>query len=500
MVSHASGIICANFGYARGPWPPCRKAWHDTCYTIREGDQFPTALKSRYETDDADEEEDLGMEPLPQDLEDQSKEFVRARAGDHLMCPFQCDLCHFRNMTGCDPNESLASDFVTMRAIRRAVLDSFWARRSSTVAGNLLEARRHVRLCADMGAEKPYARSLPRGPFPLQDEWGMLAACAMLNRSLDSGRNSVTVQYGTVRRQRAFLTNYAHTTPRGMAQATLASTKERQFFSASPTYSLFFTRFDLGMHDRMGDVVLRDKALTIDVLTAFLSILEETYQAEGDDGKDRFQLAVIGCVVATGFSAAIRGEELGLCLLKESAEASDQGWMRRKLSHTALVLQGHFKGELGTKRHHFVLANVSKTGVLANKRWMTRLLKQYYVVHRVVQKGPLFRASPEDTRPISIGELDVWFHRFLKEVQERYPDLIGERVDVEREYSIRRSLRRGSTTHARNQGIPDSVVEANNRWRKKAKARNKEASLSMVETYTDATASLPLLLRYSASL
>jgi hypothetical protein len=42
----------------------------------------------------------------------------------------------------------------------------------------------------------------------------------------------------------------------------------------------------------------------------------------------------------------------------------------------------------------------------------------------------------------------------------------GASVCVEDDYSVRQSLRRGSTTQAQNQGIPEIVVEANQRWRK----------------------------------
>jgi hypothetical protein len=29
--------------------------------------------------------------------------FIEARAGDHIICPFQCELCHIRNIKGRDP-------------------------------------------------------------------------------------------------------------------------------------------------------------------------------------------------------------------------------------------------------------------------------------------------------------------------------------------------------------------------------------------------------------
>ena len=59
--------------------------------------------------------------------------FVTAREGDHLLCPFQCDVCHFINMKDREPNMENAQDVFTMRCIRRANLDAFWSRRPGTV-------------------------------------------------------------------------------------------------------------------------------------------------------------------------------------------------------------------------------------------------------------------------------------------------------------------------------------------------------------------------------
>jgi hypothetical protein len=36
--------------------------------------------------------------------------FKSGRNGDHLLCPFQCDLCHFRNIQGRDPVPGLVKD------------------------------------------------------------------------------------------------------------------------------------------------------------------------------------------------------------------------------------------------------------------------------------------------------------------------------------------------------------------------------------------------------
>ena len=41
--------------------------------------------------------------PLP---EKESSRFFKARPGDMLMVPFQCDICHFRNMLGRKPEDT----------------------------------------------------------------------------------------------------------------------------------------------------------------------------------------------------------------------------------------------------------------------------------------------------------------------------------------------------------------------------------------------------------
>ena len=46
------------------------------------------------------------------------------------------------------------------------------------------------------------------------------------------------------------------------------------------------------------------------------------------------------------------------------------------------------------------------------------------------RKGPLL--ANDQGKPMSIGKLDVYFHGLLREVQQRYPKVIEESVDVEK--------------------------------------------------------------------
>jgi len=61
-------------------------------------------------------------------------------------------------------------------------------------------------------------------------------------------------------------------------------------------------------------------------------------------------------------------------------------------------------------------------------------------------------------------------------------------------------LKRGATSQARNQDIPVDVIEANNRWGKKERARGATPHMSLLERYADARAAIPLMIRFSAGL
>ena len=60
-------------------------------------------------------------------LESDKGRHMSARNGDHLMIPFKCELCHYRNLKKMDPVGD-KEDVTLLRAIRRANLDAFWSR------------------------------------------------------------------------------------------------------------------------------------------------------------------------------------------------------------------------------------------------------------------------------------------------------------------------------------------------------------------------------------
>ena len=62
-------------------------------------------------------------------------------------------------------------------------------------------------------------------------------------------------------------------------------------------------------------------------------------------------------------------------------------------------------------------------------------------------------------------------------------------------YSINRSFRHGSSTHAQNKKIPESVINAQNRRRKIKQAKGSKQKFSMIEKQL-----VPLLIQYLSML
>ena len=141
------------------------------------------------------------------------------------------------------------------------------------------------------------------------------------------------------------------------------------------------------------------------------------------------------------------------------------------------------------------LAGETRSG-LKPRLWVGRAISE--LANKGVTRGPLFRTP--NGQPIRAGSMEPIFFARLEEVQEMRPDLIPEQVDVTDVYGVSRSFRRGSTTEAGNRGVPATVIELNNRWRKTERSGMSQASLGMREHYTDISLALPQLLKYSKAL
>jgi hypothetical protein len=171
-LAGVDGIFCTNFSSRRGVFAPCEAVWCPGCFEPRG---FKPFLVKQQVDEDGEEWIESGG----------ATRFLVARQSDYLMAPFQCDLCHFRNVLGRNPDLCKPEDREILEYIRRATLDAFWARETSTVRNNAANARRILRTIGRLGLPPLLP---PMGRFPLRDDMGMGGAIVVLDRSLDSGK------------------------------------------------------------------------------------------------------------------------------------------------------------------------------------------------------------------------------------------------------------------------------------------------------------------------
>ena len=134
------GIFCANFYWSVGNFRPCQQMWCGECYIIGTTHLFHVASPVIHGGQEGNEKETLETRERLQGLWKgkvrDPLDFLRARDGEHLMTPFECDLCIFRKLRKVEPSLDNSQDELLMTCIRRINLDAFRARASNTVNQN----------------------------------------------------------------------------------------------------------------------------------------------------------------------------------------------------------------------------------------------------------------------------------------------------------------------------------------------------------------------------
>lgn len=407
-----------------------------------------------------------------------------------FMAPFQCDLCHFRNIMKRDPWRTDPKDLEILEFIRRASLDAMWARESSTVQNNfrlLVKAEKSVQ---ELGI--PFlVPSL--GPFPLEDVWGMKAAIAVLIRSLDKGAYERFVQWDTFRKTRSAITNAHQASVQGLKDVMGAYEKERCWVSQVPTHGFWFTRFMEGLHRRVGEVVKQDWPIPVEVVKYIDDKLEELW-SQLLTAADRKRIAEMGVWFVVGFCTGLRGEEMLMIELAGTAS---------RLRFLVDVTEPHFELRVRGRTKSSRLANsvfsmpcvaVTSHTKLKPGRWIRRLVE---VVHQSGRtSGRLFERRFEVPRLV---EFEDDFFGFLELVQKE-TNLIDKNLDLRKEAGILRTLRRGVTSHATNCQVDPNLIHAINRWRAETKEGARKSSLRMIDRYTELGTLKPTYLRFSKAL
>ena len=414
------------------------------------------------------------------------------RSGDHLITPFQCGICHFRNIQKRDPIADDPCDRLLMKNIRRATMDALWSREPATVYANMREVKKLASAAEAMGLGHDL---LPRfGPNIVKDIDGVRVACMMLERSRGKGKHAATVQFGTARKSRSAYSNLFGASVDRSSLTSMSNGQKKMIVTSCETSGVWFEKFALGCHKRMGDVVKPDQALSMDELHLLIAFFEKEF-GDALTLKRRTSVLLSALFVIIGFMGGLRGEEVVMFSYEGLRKYVVEALEHPEHPHVPVTLLGRFKGETGDRYHIMPIALVSKSGVTP-VIWIVRLLELYEQLG--IQKGWVFRTKKGDQAKQS--DYEGIFFEGLRRIQEDRPDLIGADVNVEEDYALSRSLRRTSTTQARNEQISDKIVEENNRWRKAERAKGRMPSLPMRLAYADVKLSLKTRLEYSSRL
>jgi hypothetical protein len=419
-----------------------------------------------------------------------ARRFKTGRAGDHLMTPFQCELCHFRNIYHRNPETRASLDQEALAFFRRASLDAFWSRAPSTVKGNLVEGKRNHRFSVRMGAPCLVPEM---GPYPLHDSMGMMSAASVLDRSLDRGKSEEHVQWDTFRGTRSFLTNATQAGVSGLGETVGAYEKSKMWISGVVTHSFWFSRFMEGLHKRVGEVRHQDEPITIDVLKAIECILDTEWE-QAKTTKEKLVAAEMGVWFIVGFCSGLRGEEM--LLIELAGTATQLSFLRENTDpHFVVVVSGPTKGnQLSGSKFGVPIVGTTSGSYLKPGKWIERLVT--IRTARGDTKGRLFRRN---LVPARLYEFENDFFTVLRKVQNT-TEFIDRELVVDSEYGILRSLRRGMTAHARNMGVTKDELQTFNRWNKEMNARTGLARLDMPDTYSALASLKPTLLRVTRAL
>lgn len=404
-----------------------------------------------------------------------------------MKVPFECDLCHFRNMNKRDPVLGFKKDEDTHIAIRRAQLDVFWAREPSTVLGNLSRMRRdYIDATAVFSLGDNVLPYLPN--HEVVDRVGMVAAILTLSASLRKGIYCKHVQPDTARKTSAW---YGNAHDAGAGYVGLAIGHRGSFASDSPTTGEWYSRMVRGMKLRTGVVRYHNEALTSKMILALDDMLEMEWHG-CTHVSQREAIEEFMSFVLIGFGAGLRGEEIPLVSMNGLLYFWDETRVDAD-PFIMITLFGRFKGETGHRWHCLPICDRNRSGIPFRK-WIGRLLHRR-VVEQKRTKGWLFKKGKRRSK---LSDFDEMLDHYIRRVHGLCPSLFSVGTILEM-FSTWRSMRRGAILETTGR-VDESVVNLMNRWRTKEGAKGTTPGLSMRQTYTQVRDLFSQLKLYSKAL
>jgi hypothetical protein len=276
--------------------------------------------------------------------------------------------------------------------------------------------------------------------------------------------------------------------------AVMAQNTTKIWVTDCPSYSYWFERFMRGVHKRMGEEVPSDFALSIRVLHKILGHLNNEWNGARTMEK-RKQIVEIACFLVLAFCLGLRGEEVVKMDIAGFLTYFEAGKDHFEHPHVMVPLLGRFKGETGERWHLLPIVWKTRSGIETGV-WATRLRESLLERRRL--NGFVF--SDKKGKQAKALTLEPSLFEQLNWVRLRYPNLFPPNVNIEDNYGIARSGRRGSSTEAANQGVSSEIIEMICRWRKVERAQGRAPNLGMREHYMEVSQALETFLKYSRPL
>ena len=420
---------------------------------------------------------------------------MTARAGDSLMCPFECDECLFwklkkRSSVLLDPGDERLLGF-----IRRANLDAFWALEPRTVAGNLNETYNYG---VDVGREFGLAMFPAVGPWSPDYDHGMTAALAVLVKSLRPGRHEATMKFSSVRKARTVFSNVWRASSRGTSDSLFwrIDGRQRGVSSKAPVESEWFTRFMKGIGNRLGQRTRQDAAISIEVMMELMKRFEDEFQG-GEKGPAGLRsTAEAACFCLLSFCGSFRGFEVPKVVLSYLREFRVREAIGDILPHIGVPLAGRFKLRGNMDQNLLVYVAAETASGLQPMVWVDRLVG--LLESDGIVTGWCFQGS--NGEQLRMHQFEDRIFGKLVDIQADSPHLIPAEMDVYEAFGLARSFRRGATTRAQNCGVPGPDIDWINRWRTGEGGDDAYFSGDMRVHYSDTRQMVQTFLRFSLAL
>ena len=410
------------------------------------------------------------------------------------MTPFECDLCVFRKLRKTEPERRNPQDKLLLGVIRRMNLDAFWSRATGTVLQNADRAKMGIELSSILGLQGPYE---DEGNYPPYDHCGYEVAAVILMHSRRPGKYSSSyTQYQTIRKHRSTFGNQIRASTKSNVRP-LVTVDDKGVYRRivnDKTGSLWFNRFMIGLHNRMGEVSKQNKALSMAQMLKLMSLGEGRYTlAEGSEEQNQWSCFLTYSVIS--YVLSLRGGE-GFMIDMESTYRLKE---RNDGTYQTVGLMGRVKGEVHDRCHLVPCVWTTGSGIPVREILLRHLdLKR----RQGITRGPAI--SDVKGNILKSTEIDEMLLEILEEMYEEDPDGFPAEIDSKEKlgdgYHCFRTFRRTSDTRALNVGVDGVDIDIVNRWTKKEKAGSRTMSQPMKQHYADFELLIEPFKRYGAQL